>query len=379
MSHIVSQTSFFLGAITAISVAYFYLPWYLNHVKTLTLVKESADDRSIRPEPRQVAEDSLSLKTIEELYDGPSYEIKSCAITLVAHRLIDSPQAMSKLLADLEHSAHHRRERAINSLSVLLGPTVFDNGDDISKLVVEPVFTSITKALINLLPQHDKLPPSDPTWTASPVKPPRRPAHEAALLNLLIILLDNSHVQESTSVDDIIVRSGLVQDWLARYPFPCSFLTSYKHNFKRDDVVKLLHRSSYGTDDLLMATLMKHLLRFDNVIHELTLAGLRSSSRSADPWARRNSYDDGDDHAEQLWDLEATEISITQPAQPRVRDDQDMPFEERERRRQHRHAVVVAGAGEPLGPANILQQLGTDRDPVEGQGDQDAEMTETID
>lgn len=354
MSHLVSQRSFILGAITALSIAYFYLPWYLNHVKALTLVQEPQDGRALQPEPRQIAEDSLSLRTIEELYNGTSYEIKLCAITLVAHRIIDSPHAVAQLLSDLEHPAHHRRERAINGLTVLLGPRVFEASDDLSKLITEPVFKSITKALTNLLPQHDKIPRADPAWTASPIKPPLRPAHETALINLLIILLESSHVQDTTSVDDMLVHSGLVQDWLAHYPFPCALPTNYKRAFNRADVVKLLHKSSYGGDDPAMAALMKFLLRFDSAARELTTAGLQPPPRASETWIQRQpSYDDG--QIEGSWDVEATEIGIMPSAQVRVREDLEMSVEERERRRQHRHAVVVAGAGETLGPAHILQ------------------------
>lgn len=190
---------------------------------------------------------------------------------------------------------------------------------------------------------------------------------------------------------DFALRAGLVSRWLAKYPFPCALQENAKYGFKRSDVARLCERSSWGTDDPLMADIVKDVMAYLPGRREMLDAGLRGVSNyvqnvgGSDGWTPRwhASYDDDDDeddyvedddendeedhdvlmtngedtagvpleHAQTGW--EERLLPVHNSARPRS---VERSQEEEHLRRRHREAIVVADRGAPLRRENILQR-----------------------
>lgn len=386
-----------LWAVVLISLgsAYFTVPTLLQRVKD--------EARAPQPEPppptkrlQKDSENSLKIETLRTLADGYSYELRTSAIKIVASRTIRS-STKNLLFRDLASKDYVRRDNAINALWMLLYHPALNDTKLTDELTDYRAVSSVVEALIHELPTHNvsstsradeagKMPPS-------PLKPARRPAHEASLLIILNHML-RQHVMQrlgrdkTSSAMDHALRAGLVSRWLAKYPFPCSLPENSKFGFKRSDVARLCERSAWGSDDPLMADIVKEVMTYLPGRREMLDVGLRGVNNytenvgSSDGWTPRwhaSSYDDDDDGDDDDDDddedhdvvmtggedtsgapLERTQtewedglLPVLSSVRPRS---VERSQEEEHLRRRHREAIVVADRGTPLRRENILQR-----------------------
>lgn len=407
MSIIDSNRLLWAALIISLGTAYYTVP------SLLRTVKEAA--RSPLPDPlpparelQKESENSLKIETLRALADGHSYDLRSSAIKIVAYRTIRT-STKNLLLRDLASKDYVRRDNAINALWMLLFHARLNAACFTDAFSGRRGIEAVVEALIQGLPAHenvggarrpstgsdgeekDQIPPS-------PLKPNHRPAHEASLLLILNHLLNHTaRSSESWKPDDFLpidhaIRAGLVDRWLAKYPFPCSLPENEKFGFKRSDVVRLCERSVWGTDDPLMSDIIKAVMVTAAGQNALYKAGLRRGSGDVPSYRRRNGWtspwqispqaayrgdffsdDDEDneggdgDNVEQDHDVAMTDGEDTAgvpldrdqaewlPLLPRPRSAERSEEEEHLRRR-HREAIVVADRGTPLRRENILQR-----------------------
>jgi hypothetical protein len=129
------------------------IPVSLQYVRQLTEVK--GED-----EPAQRTNDdverALKTETLGKLVAGRSYEIRSCAIKIIAERCITGP-ALIVLLEDLADRDPDRRDKAILALRLFVSHRSIQDSQKLLLLTTGQAFHAIITALVNLLPQHDNV------------------------------------------------------------------------------------------------------------------------------------------------------------------------------------------------------------------------------
>lgn len=382
--------------VTGIAACWF-VPYFLN------VAKKSAAVDSIKtkpPEPRlqDDAEASLKLSTLQELANGPNYNITAATLRLINARFLADWNARRGLLQDLGSKEWHRRDRAIQAFRFLLTNPALKESDLGQQFLDITTYQAFIIALQNLISEHEY---DDKPFT-SPIRPPRRPTHEAQILNLLAVLMDDHNLRWDRSFVarhiQPAIDAGIITDWLTHYPFPCATKDdTIPANFTRSDVSYLLDDGVWGTDDPAMSKLVMTLLKAPNAARQLMEVGLRNpkSSQKLDSdlnrgAARGRTYSDylrhlseppssSDVDTEELIDGEIlSEMSQLMRPESAQRRGLDRPAGEVSRQRRHRQAVVVAEAGAPLRPENILQRQPTETE-VSWQQQQSSESLNLTD
>lgn len=129
------------------------IPANLNYVRQLTEVK--IEDETSQRKNCDV-ERAVKTKTLEKLAAGRSYEIRSCAIQLIAERCITGP-SLILLLDDLASRDSDRRDKAIQALRLFVSPRAIQDSQKTALLTTGQAFHAMITALVNLLPQHDNV------------------------------------------------------------------------------------------------------------------------------------------------------------------------------------------------------------------------------
>ena len=353
------------------------------------------------------AERKIPLDALHVLSQSHSFELRNAAIKVVASRAMTTDDPVrNRMLSDLASRDWQRRDNGINALWLLMfGLEGSDNSSVASHFTDYKTITSLVRGLINVLPDH-KTEFQDPKSFSqghppSPVRPLQRPVHETSLIIPLREVLRGSKLVDTPngSVMDVLsiaLEAGLVSKWLTNYPFPCTLPAYSKHNYHKADVVSLLSDEAlYYTDDVLLAELIKIILRSYQGKKELVAANLmRANSEgrflenlsptflvfddhhsgdvlmtngsstaglpSSTPW-RTTTLDSGDIPPIQ-W------VDVTRRPRSRERSQ-----EEQSRMRRHREAVVVAERGAPLSEDHMFQRS------LDVHGDAGPESMETVD
>jgi hypothetical protein len=126
------------------------IPANLQYIRQLTEVK-SEDEPSQRGNGN--VERALKTETLEKLAAGRSYEIRSCAIKIIAERCLTSP-ARNLLLEDLARRDTKRRDKAIQAVSFLTSHQSVERSHYQFSFTDVPSFHAIITALVHLLPEH---------------------------------------------------------------------------------------------------------------------------------------------------------------------------------------------------------------------------------
>ena len=367
--------------VTGVTAAW-YIPRFLNHIKDLTVVSTP----QIQPEePRlqQDAEASIKTQTLGVLAAGPNYNLAAAAIKLAAARFVDDKGARRDLLRDLSSKEWHRRDRAINALHLLLTHPALKDLNLRRYFLDDDSFSAFVAALVHLLPEHEHVAVKDGDFP-SPIRPLYRPVQERSILELLLILLEDPNFYDDFCAVDAqpAVNAGIITKWLAHYPFPCTLSQNRRLNFKSRDVCRLLEPDIWGSDDPKMAKLVAILVRLPSGARQLTDVGLRPRSHGrgnigSREWATRShptlsSPDssplplgtaiDGTNDDNNVGHHINEFVERMEPSEQDTlaRRRSAVTPGERSRQRRHRQAIVVAEAGMPLLPENILQRQPTE-------------------
>lgn len=361
--------------------AYWYVPSFLNHVKELAVV-EAPKPKPAEPRLHQDAEASIKLSTLHTLANGPNYNITAAALRLIADRFVKDWGARYGLLDDLGSKEWHRRDRAINAFRFLLTHPALRDSDIQERLVGLMTFQAFIIALQKLILEHD----GDDKVPVSPIRPKKRSTHESAIIDLLLVLMEDPDQRyDRTFIANHIqpaIDAGIIIDWLKHYPFPCTMRQKgTPSNFRRSDVCRLLEYDVWGTDDPAMSRLVACLLKAPNAPRQFAEIGLRPSI-----YRKRVSVDlsgqDTRDHPNFSFDIANDQTrsgeSLNEDNEELIRGEVIGEMEmltrsssssrrdlrhaagEMSRQRRHREAIVVAEAGAPLGPENILQRQPTE-------------------
>lgn len=386
--------------------AYYTVPALLRTVKDAARAPRPDSPPPARHLQKE-SENSLKIETLRALADGHSYDLRSSAIKIVAYRTIRT-STKDLLLRDIASKDYVRRDNAINALWMLLFHARLNTTCFADVFSGRRGIEAVVEALIQELPAHSvslRNPPGGGpdgehtnTMPPSPLKPNHRPAHEASLLIILNHLFNHtgrSFIQRKLGAMapvDHAIMGGLVSRWLAKYPFPCSLPENEKFGFNHSDVARLCERSVWGTDDPLMADIVKAVMASAAGQVAMLDAGLRAgnyspNSGSGDGWNLNSRWqvstydtygnglggggdddggddrnDDDEDHDVVMTDGEDTagvrlehDQAEWMPLLPRPRSAERTQEEEHLRRR-HREAIVVAERGTPLRRENILQR-----------------------
>jgi hypothetical protein len=129
------------------------IPANLQYIRQLTEVK-SEDEPSQRS--NEDVERALKTETLEKLAGGRSYEIRSCAIKIIAERCSTSP-ARNLLLQDLASRDPETRDKAIQAVSFLTSHRSVERSHGRFFFTDVPAFHAIITALVNLLPEHQNV------------------------------------------------------------------------------------------------------------------------------------------------------------------------------------------------------------------------------
>ncbi|KAJ9615645.1 hypothetical protein H2200_001720 [Cladophialophora chaetospira] len=384
----------------------------------LQQVKDAA--RAPVPEPppqgktlQKESENSLKIDTLRTLANGYSYELRNSAFKIVASRVSRS-RARDLLLRDLASRNGNRRQDAINAMKMLLTNTSL-SGTIVNEFKDPDTITALVRALINVLPQHNrkaKQPeqeaedPKRRPLPPSPVRPASRSPQETALLSLLGNILNRLTRRgfEYNAAMDALLQAGAVTRWLANYPFPCTLPENAGFNYKRSDVARLLDRAAWGGDDPLIADVISFIMQYPLGRKQMRQVGLFASSvrenvnvdhRDRDSWnwgsgwADADDSDDDEDHDVRMVNGEDTAGLLPVPdglevwrepagrpttrAGARLRSAERSQEEEHLRRR-HREAIVVVERGAPLRMENILQRENSLSLPHNGVSDVEAAL-----
>ncbi|ETN37343.1 uncharacterized protein HMPREF1541_08334 [Cyphellophora europaea CBS 101466] len=385
-------------AVAAVSFAY-----------PLRDIKEAATAPPIEEQPnaRRVdddAEDHIPVGALKVLSDGHSFHLRNAAFKIaLSQSLKDVPKAA--LLKDLSSKQPERRDQALQALVFLIhGPDASDADFTLTRKQQHlhfqnlATYRALVTALVNLLPFHTHT-PTDICFAKgghppSPIRPLLRPTNEVTLINLVLELLRSyrrSPIPPEGGLQTFL-KAGIVQRWLANYPFPCTLPQYLKLNFRRSDVVELLTDKAYARDDYLMAELVQHLSRYPPAQIELRNAGLATRSSKITERFRSDSIDDsiifirenlgpanpltmgdaGNDGATGWQHFDPPRIDRNGIDLPRPRSSDRSSSEERLRRR-HREAIVVADPGQPVSNQNILQRVTSGVAPSRGLNNDDTQ------
>jgi hypothetical protein len=210
-------------------------------------------------------------------------------------------------------------------------------------------------------PTRNALPPS-------PVRPSRRPPMETILLLVLAKLLDVNNV-------DMALSAGLVSRWLCRYPFPCVVAPSKQH-----DVVTFLRPEAWGSDDPVMAELMRVITSVLPDLEERAEFGLTKTTNFNADWHGGDWHEEW--HSARTQDVVITGGEDTAGILPSTSEtDRDQrpgsswsprnPTSESQsdeiERRRRREAMVLSDGDGPLTEGNILQRENSSAALVPGQ------------
>jgi len=135
------------------------IPANLQYIRQLTEVK-SKDEPSQRS--NEDVERALKTETLEKLAAGRSYEIRSCAIKIIAERCSTSP-ARNLLLQDLASRDPETRDKAIQAVSFLTSHRSVEHSNNRFFFTDVPAFHAMITALVNLLPEHQNVSASTAT------------------------------------------------------------------------------------------------------------------------------------------------------------------------------------------------------------------------
>jgi hypothetical protein len=135
------------------------IPANLQYIRQLTEVKSEGEPSQRSNED---VERALKTETLEKLAAGRSYEIRSCAIKIIAERCSTSP-ARSLLLEDLASRDPERRDKAIQAVSFLTSHRSVERSHNRFFFTDVPAFHAIITALVNLLPEHQNVSASTAT------------------------------------------------------------------------------------------------------------------------------------------------------------------------------------------------------------------------
>lgn len=378
--------------------AYWYIPHFLTYAKELAAVPPRPIEGA-KPQLQKAAEDAIGTSTLAELADGPSYNLSASAIRLTAARVVKT-DVRFRLLDDLRSKSWERRNRAITGLSLLIFDPTLKEGNIRRQFINESTFEAIVEALLNIKEENKhRYNVSNAGLPPSPVRPAYRPVHERILMELLINLIENPRYRgrgEPYFPYNIqsILKTGLITQWLAHYPFPCAQPENAIFNYKKSDVCELLSEDDWGEDDIRMSRLVGKLQRLPGGLKQLADASLRTPSHDDEvqttlqlrpishPRRPQNTFglndlDDEDEEGEigRLIDDEDLMHRLRENTAPRNSAEQTP--EERSLRRRHRNAVVVAEPGSPLRPENILQRQLTDSE-LDQPADLDSQTGDSI-
>lgn len=386
MATSVGDSILWTAVIASSIAAYWFIPSFLYHVKDLAAVS-TPKSKPTRPQLVNDAEAAIKPSTIAELAHGPSYNIASSAIRLAAARFVKDAEAKRGLLRDLSSKERHRRDRAVKALQLLLQNPALKESRMRQHFLDNATFSALVAALVNLLPEHQSHAGAQST-PPSPVRPLNRPAHERIILESILLLLEEPRNLDYTHGYHIVnaqpaIEAGIITNWLKDYPFPCSLPENRKHNFRKRDVVRLLEQNVWGEDDPLMSRLVQMLSKMPQGARQLADAGFRVSSihdRSnirSRQWAVRShpplsptdarldyigldgEEDEDNEHDSETRELIDDDELMTRLQDPQTREGTARSAGEISRQRRHRQAIVVAEAGQPLRPENILQRQPT--------------------
>lgn len=129
------------------------IPANLQYIRQLTEVK-SKDEPSQRS--NEDVERALKTETLEKLAAGRSYEIRSCAIKIIAERCSTNP-ARNLLLQDLASRDPETRDKAIQAVSFLTSRRSVEHAHNRFSFTDVPAFHAMITALVNLLPEHQNV------------------------------------------------------------------------------------------------------------------------------------------------------------------------------------------------------------------------------
>ena len=346
-------------------LAWTIIPSNLRYMRKVTEVTHDQDGNK---EGGENAEDNITVDTLQRLAAGSSYNIRTCAIKIVAERCTKGP-ARDLLLTDIASNNPQHRDKAVDALWLLLYSPALREMQMAVWFTDSLTFESVITGLVNLLPFH-RQPTSkdDKSFSASPVKPPDRPPAERTLMIILHFLLLNLRPNISTALS-----AGLVSRWLAKYPFPCALECN---GSRRQDVYDLFKRDAWDSDDPLMAEIMHVLAAYPEGLKHFRQHGLRASNFSETIDDRGHGHisvirpiifngqdlptrDGASTAGSRPVYRPRTSNADSQPALPWSRShrvfDRGAGEEEELRRRRRREAIVI-NDGEPLRRDNILQR-----------------------
>jgi hypothetical protein len=366
------------------------------------------------------SENALKIDTLRTLADGHSYDLRTSALKIAASRTVRS-FTKELLLKDLVGDDGERRGKAIEALMLVVGH------DGIKEAIKARVFDdrrvmkAVVRALMLVRREVDvgKGPASNHSVPVvrgrqqllpSPIRPLHRPAQEHALMALFMMLLAgcvNNRARWKPNMDAAL-STGLVTKWLANYPFPCTLPEYANYNWKKEDVVVLIHKHNWGEDDIMMFDLVAQVMNHPLGVKQLRDVGLLGSDwkqvlqvynpepqkmsnnasrrRDSDWWIdwgeNNSSTSESEDNDVEMINGEDT-AGIPPSPQPATRStilgtprwpeitsrrttragarlrSAERSHEEENLRRRHREAIVVAERGAPLRRENIIQREGT--------------------
>ena len=252
---------------------------------------EDTDPKGKQLDPE--AENKIPIDALHVLSQSHSFELRNAAIKVVASRAMTTDDPVrNRMLSDLASRDWQRRDNGINALWLLMfGLESSDNSVVTSHFTDHKTITSLVRGLINVLPDHKNdfqdPKPFSQGHPPSPVRPLQRPVHETSLIIPLREVLRSSKLIDSPngSVMDVLsiaLSAGLVSKWLTNYPFPCTLPLYSAHNYHKADITSLLSdETQYYTDDILLAELLKIILRSYQGRKELIAFGLLRPNTSA--------------------------------------------------------------------------------------------------
>lgn len=358
---------------------------------------EDTDPKGKQLDPE--AENKIPLDALHVLSQSHSFELRNAAIKVVASRAMTTDDPVrNRMLSDLASRDWQRRDNGINALWLLMfGLESSDNSSVTSHFTDYKTITSLVRGLINVLPDH-KISFQDPKpfsqgHPPSPVRPLQRPVHETSLIIPLREVLRSSKLIDTPSgsimdVLSIALSAGLVSKWLTNYPFPCTLPSYSTHNYHKADITSLLSdETQYYTDDILLAELLKIILRSYQGRKELIACGLLRPNISAKFTENLDPtflvFDDQNQHNGDVvmtngeetagfpsgstpWRTTTLDTESLPPIQwvdvSRRPRSTDRSQEEESRIRRHREAVVVAEGGGVLSEGNMFQRAFTNHD-----------------
>lgn len=247
------------------------VPAKLQYIRQLTQVPSEDEAHLAVAQLNDDAENQLALGTLQTLATKGSHEIRRCAVKIVAEQCVKG-SAHDLLLQNLASNDPRTRDRAIIALDFLFANPLVRCTETVTLFQTERAWRSIVAALLHLLPLHNAK-PNDQHQTniaqhrLSPVLPPNRPPQEEKMLSILYIMLCGPANFKAA------LSAGLISRWLRWYPFPCK-LSKDITDGSQPDIVKLLGRNVWDTDDSEMSAVVSMLTTSPKAMRQMRQYGL---------------------------------------------------------------------------------------------------------